>query len=93
MTSNAGFKQMIDLLKKPSNERNEKELHTLLSLLKDVHFFKERNILGSDLIEVGKELKYEVFDKDEYVFKAGEYGDKFFIILKGIVSVTIKTNI
>ena len=81
--------QIIEYLNKNSSERSEKELISLTSLLKDNEFFESRNLKGQDLLEICKELKYECFERDDFIFKAGEYGDKFYIILKGTVSVSI----
>ena len=83
MSSNTNNSQIIELLNKNSNERNDKELQLLFNLLKDIKFFKTRDIQGADLLEVCKEIKHEFVPKGDFVFRAGEYGDKFYIILNG----------
>jgi CRP-like cAMP-binding protein len=57
--------------------------------MKDIHFFKNRNIQGQDLLDVCKELKYAYCEENEYIFKIGDVGDKFYLILSGEVAITI----
>eukprot|EP00347_Sterkiella_histriomuscorum_P000821 403374386 len=44
---------------------------------------------GQDLAQICSELKHEQYKEGEAVFKQGEYGDKFYVILKGEVAVKI----
>jgi diguanylate cyclase (GGDEF)-like protein len=34
-------------------------------------------------------MNFRLFEPDEFLFKEGDYGDEFFIILKGAVSITV----
>jgi hypothetical protein len=38
------------------------------------------------------ELKYELIPGGEFVFYQGDYGDKFYVILKGKVQVLVNNN-
>lgn len=52
-----------------------------------IEFFKERKIKPKDLVDICQRLKYEVVSAGKNVIQFGEYGDKFFVILSGEVSV------
>jgi hypothetical protein len=62
----------------------------LADLLKDIPFFKQRGELTyQDIKEIAANLKFEKRKMDKDVITYGDTGDKFFIIIKGIVSVEI----
>ena len=61
----------------------------MLPIIKEIAFFKNKNIHGQDLVQICQEMKHEFYREGEAVFKQGEYGDKFYIILRGEVSVKI----
>lgn len=42
-----------------------------------------------DIKEIASGLKYTQFKAGEYIFKNGQYGDKFFIIMKGVTTVHV----
>lgn len=44
------------------------------------------------MVDVCTELKYELINGGEFVFYQGDYGDKFYVILKGKVQVLINNN-
>ncbi len=59
-------------------------------MLREINFFKDRQIQQeSELTEVAKVLNYENFKKGSNVFEWGSFGDKFYIILRGRVSVLV----
>ena len=58
-------------------------------LIKELDFFKQRNIQGHDIIQVCSEMKYECFRAGDTVFQFGEYGDKFYVTLRGEVCVKV----
>ena len=61
----------------------------IVPLIKEVNFFKSRNIQGQDLVQVCSELKHEYLAKGEAVFKYGDFGHKFYVVLTGEVAVKI----
>lgn len=76
------------------DDRNEKELkENILPLLTELKFYKDRckEMSEKDWIEILKRVKYECFEPGESVFHQGDYGDKFYLILKGNVQVSINT--
>ena len=66
-----------------------KDLYALMRIVKKIKFFKERNLNYDDLLEVWQQLEIEEIKAGKDVFKYGYYGDSFYIILKGSVSVLI----
>lgn len=76
-------------MKKPSEYRTEREMQKIMPVLRENKFFKSKNITGSDLLQVCLELQYEFLRRGEFVFKAGDYGEKFYVILEGEVAVKI----
>lgn len=61
----------------------------LTPIIKEISFFKERDIKDKNFIDIGSCLKYEFHDKGSTVFKLGTTGNKFYIILRGVVSVQL----
>jgi len=79
----------LQILKKPSDQRSDKDLQVMLPIIREIAFFKNKNIQGQDLVQICQEMKHAHYREGEAVFKQGEYGDKFYIILRGEVSVKI----
>lgn len=59
----------------------------LVKFLKTLKFFASKKT--SDVKEIALCLLMEPFEDDEMVFDQGDYGNKFYIILKGEVRVDI----
>jgi CRP-like cAMP-binding protein len=61
-------------------------------LISEVNFFKERSkgITEKDLAHVCQYLETEVREAGETVYKEGESSNKFYIILKGKVQVSVQ---
>ena len=82
----------IAVLKKNPESRSEKDLNILAPYIKEIPFFKARNIEGSHLNDICSELRYEQYSAGEFVFHLGDYGDRFYVILKGKVRVLINNT-
>ena len=80
---------MIQVLMKPKEERKDKDFTLLAPILKEINFFKQRNMMSQDIAYLCQELQYEYFMKGECVFKYGDHGTKFYIILKGKVEIMV----
>ena len=42
-----------------------------------------------DIKDIANGLKFTKFNAGDFIFKTGQYGDKFFIIMKGVASIQI----
>ena len=84
---------LIEALSKKQEDRKKEDLRQIVDLTKDIEDFKPiYEELGSKKFKaVCQNMTREHFDKDEYVIKQGTTGTKFYIILRGTVSVEIKT--
>ena len=60
-----------------------------MNLIKDLKFFKDRNIADNDLQEITKVLSIERFAPGEVIMNYGEKGDKFYVIVQGLALVRI----
>ncbi|CDW86844.1 cyclic nucleotide-binding domain containing protein [Stylonychia lemnae] len=87
--SNQSLNLVISILKKNPEFRTEKDLNNLAPLIKEIQFFKQRNIEGAHLNDICMELRYEYLQAGDFVFYQGDYGDRFYVILRGKVQVLI----
>ena len=58
-----------------------------MKYLEHVDYFRARKLRGKDLKDVCRGMEYIKKPAHSYVVKCGEEGDRFFIILRGEVSV------
>ena len=59
-------------------------------MIQEIEFFKSKtDIRLSDFSTICLNLEYEYYKKNQIVFDYGSYGNKFYIIIKGKVSVLI----
>ena len=83
---------LIEALSKNLEKRKAYDLKQIVDSTKDIEDFKRiYEEHGSKTFEaVCHHMTYEHFDKDTYVIRQGTTGNKFYIILRGKVSVEIK---
>ena len=62
-----------------------------LPIVQNLNFFNEKfNILSRrDLLEIIMNMKYQFREAGETVFNQGEFGKEYFIIMKGMVQVSV----
>jgi hypothetical protein len=66
----------------------------LVEIIKNIQFFKDRpEIQPKDFKELVSVMQSEKFNPHEAVMYQGDKGDKFYVILKGSVSVHIRNPI
>ena len=83
---------MIDILEKPSIKRSDLELKLLIPFFKKVKFFnsnQDEQISNEDLKFISERVFFQFVNGGQTVFKYGDMGDTFYIILKGEVSVIV----
>ena len=82
---------IFNFLKKPPNTRTKEEIKTASKYLSEhyQYFIKLKEAKESEkkIEKIVKFAKLEVFLEGETIIKYGEFGDKFYIILKGSVSI------
>ncbi|CAG9331801.1 CNBD2_16 [Blepharisma stoltei] len=79
------------LLNTPPYQRTHKQIETLLTLTQNIKFFKEQVKENGEEIhyQACQFMSYELIQADQYVFKFGEFGDKFYIILQGRAKIFV----
>ena len=82
------------ICEKPASARTQQEIFELAELTQHVEFFKQLiNSNGAEAhLKCCKYLLYEKHPQDTYVFRKGEKGTKFYIILEGNVGVEVIYN-
>lgn len=87
---------MIEILLK--NKRKEFEVNRIMQYLCTfdnlISFIKSAHNCYDDLLRnIAQKIKYNSQKKNNFLFRVGDYGDKFYIIFKGSVSIFILNEI
>jgi hypothetical protein len=80
---------IISVLEKPVDERTQDEVDLLVVLIKNLEFFKTREIKDKYYPEIVACFKIEKHKSESIVFNKGDQGNRFYVIIKGTVSVLI----
>lgn len=83
------LEKIKEILKKDQDSRNSDDIKLLSSIISSIKFFESLKNYKLVLRECCMYLVYELVPKKSFVFKQGEYGDKFYILIKGEVSVQV----
>ena len=88
------LEKIKEILLKPQESRNSSDIKLLGTTVSNVKFFDSLKEHKSVYRELCMYLAYEHYKKNQFIFKEGEYGDKFYILLKGEakVLITLKQN-
>ena len=92
LTEEVTFEQIAHILRIPGRFRQEKDIKCLQTLTDHVEFFKRiTNELNSHEIHKNccEVMTLEEYGRGDIIIKFGEQGEKFYIILRGNVSVMI----
>lgn len=87
--------EAIDILEIPPNQRKTSDIMRLSLLTEHVDFFRkitEDEKSNEVHMSCCQSMTLEVYEEGVYIVKHGEKGSKFYIILKGDVSITIPTK-
>ena len=83
--------KLIELVKIPHSERTNSDIRIMQRYFcQNMDYFKKlsKEPDGNEKIQkLISVVNYEYFNKDEYILKFGEMGDKFYIILSGTVGI------
>ena len=80
----------LRVLSKSRKQRTPEDINSLLPSLKTNHFFKERDFDEESMLKILANASFETVEEGQYVFKRGEIGDKFYLVLHGSVGVHIQ---
>lgn len=90
--------KLYKTLSKSSEIRSKNEMLSAIPLIRSIKFFKDQEdsdefTVNPDVyyLDIIKRLKYEFVPKHEIVFNMGEIGDRFYIILTGLVGIMVPT--
>lgn len=81
------------ILSYPKNQRTPEQISELISILKPLKLFKNILKSSSALSDICQLLQFEFRSASDYVFKYGDIGTHYYIILEGRVSLQIPKNI
>lgn len=86
---------IVSVLQKPHDKRSQEEIDLLVVLIKNLEFFKTREIKEKHYPEIVPCLKLQKFKTGDFVFHKGDEGQHFYIIISGTISVQMpnKTKI
>ena len=76
------------MLRQPPGRRNTEEMLRLLPLFRECEFFKKSAMDDRLLLEVISTSRHEFAEKGKIIFRYGDKGDKFYLILHGSVSAS-----
>lgn len=83
------YRDLKTILQKPQQQRSKEELQDVENIISNHQFFK-KNIKSREHCEqIVQLMHFEECQEFQNVINYGEKGDKFYIILKGLVSIKI----
>ena len=84
---------LISILEKPAGRRHHEDIDRLVPMLNKIEFFKARNLSLTDLRAVAQCLTHSMFKTGEKIIEYGQYGNTFYIVLEGSVSVLVPITV
>lgn len=86
--------RLVHIVQKPHHKRSPDEAQVLVHLIREMQFFKNRKEISPyEIKEVSQVFAFQNTKAGRTVIRFGEYGEHFFIILAGQVSVSIPNPI
>lgn len=86
--------EVVQFLNTPTKERTREDIEYIARYLKNLKFFKtfEDEGNGEVIEQCGKEMKVQFSKNEDHVITHGEFGQTFYVLLKGTVGVYIPEN-
>ena len=78
----------LPILKKDPKDRNDDDINSLLDLVRGVKFFEELSLHLR--FSVCRVMKYKMLCAKKIVFRQGDAGNSFFVILRGSVDILVR---
>lgn len=88
--------KLVQILGSPVNERSKKDVETLMPILKNLPLIKNNEFLQQSgkedtvVEELCQVLTLYKLKAGQTVFRLGDYGNIFYIIINGTVSIHVK---
>lgn len=79
--------EQLQIFVKEPERRSTEEMKRLLPLMKSIRAFRELDIPDAEYMRLLFSVYMVVFDPKQTIFKAGEAGDCFYIVLHGEVEL------
>lgn len=76
----------------PKAKRKLKEMRTLLPLMKEDRFFKERKMDEDLILRICQIANYKFVQEGQFVFEQDQEADSLYLILSGEVAVRIRNK-
>jgi len=82
------------VLQKPPRDRSPRSIHALMQFTHSIKFFKDLVHEQSEAahFQCCLHMKYEQIPANEWVFRQGDTGSKFYIVLEGLCAVLAPEN-
>lgn len=80
---------LIEVLRQPVKNRKPHELSKLVPFLKNVPFFRDRELQDTAITETLSLMTFKEMEADDFVIEYGTFGDEFYVILDGECEVLV----
>ena len=86
---NEEYGRLVNILQKKKHERTHKDLEFLIKIFKDVKFFEsfKDKLKPDQFTRIVESIEFLKSKKNQIVFRQGQKGHSFYIILKGSVHI------
>ncbi|EAR87444.2 cyclic nucleotide-binding domain protein (macronuclear) [Tetrahymena thermophila SB210] len=88
------LRELIQILQLNGNQRKKQHINFLMDVLQIIPFFIKFREEGDEFTQrlFCKYIKYEYYNSSQLVFRTGQQGDSFYIILAGKVGIYAEKN-
>ena len=80
-------RKVVKALKRDRDDRGYEANNELVKYFSNVNIFAKNGIDGNDLLKVINSMYYQFFPQKSVIFRYGDEGDVFYIIISGKVQV------
>ena len=77
----------------PGNLRTRRDLQPIIEFVRGLKFFHSFSQYPHTVEQIAMHLELHTFEQGEFVFREGEQGDRFYIVLDGEISIMKKKRV